>query len=144
VIRRADRRDVEAVVAVFEQSFATLDFLPALHTHAEHLAFFDRGLAEDEAWVWEEDGIRGFAILRGRELAHLYVAPGSFGRGIGSALLEKARERRPDGFTLWVFQANERARGFYERRGLRCIRLTDGSGNEERAPDALYEWSPTP
>lgn len=27
-------------------------------------------------------------------------------------------------------------------RGLRVIRLTDGEGNEENAPDALYEWLP--
>ena len=143
MIRRADPHDVEAIVAVFEPSFATLDFLPALHTHAEHLAFFDRCVAEDEAWVWDEDGIRGFAILHGHELSHLYVAARSLGRGIGSELLDKTKERRPQGFTLWVFQANERARRFYERHGLECVRLTDGSGNEEQAPDALSEWRPT-
>jgi hypothetical protein len=34
------------------------------------------------------------------------------------------------------------ARSFYERRGLRLVELTDGAGNEEREPDALYEWRP--
>jgi ribosomal protein S18 acetylase RimI-like enzyme len=144
VIRRADPGDVEAIVSVFEPSFATLDFLPTLHTHEEHLVFFDRCLAEGEAWVWAEGRIRGFAILRGDELSHLYVSPDAFGRGIGSALLDRTKERLPDGFTLWVFQQNWRARRFYERHGLRCVRLTDGSANEERMPDALYEWRPTP
>jgi hypothetical protein len=41
-----------------------------------------------------------------------------------------------------VFQRNERARTFYERRGCHVVELTDGSGNEEREPDALYEWVP--
>ncbi|HET7923886.1 MAG TPA: hypothetical protein VFL30_03255, partial [Rhodanobacteraceae bacterium] len=59
-----------------------------------------------------------------------------------SALLATAKERRPHGFTLWVFQQNGRARRFYERHGLRCVELTDGRQNEERMPDALYEWRP--
>jgi hypothetical protein len=34
------------------------------------------------------------------------------------------------------------ARRFYERHGLRAVRFTDGTGNEEKTPDALYEWRP--
>ena len=41
---------------------------------------------------------------------------------------------------LWVFQQNTPAIGFYRRRGFRLVELTDASGNEEREPDALYEW----
>jgi ribosomal protein S18 acetylase RimI-like enzyme len=145
VLRRAGFADVEAIVAVFERSFGTLTFLPSLHTHEEHVSFFDRCVGEDETWVWDDDGaVLGFAVLQGDELAQLYVDPDASGRGIGSALLERAKERRPGGFTLWVFQENAGARRFYERRGLRCIRLTDGSFNEEQVPDALYEWRPTP
>ncbi len=75
-------------------------------------------------------------------LDQLYVHPDAHGRGAGSALLDKAKERRPGGFTFWVFQQNEHARRFYERRGCRVVKLTDGSGNEEKTPDALYEWRP--
>jgi GNAT superfamily N-acetyltransferase len=73
---------------------------------------------------------------------YLYVEPKMTGRGIGSALLEHATGRRPAGFTLWTFQQNMGARRFYERRGLSVVRLTDGEGNEERTPDALYAWRP--
>ena len=41
---------------------------------------------------------------------------------------------------LWVFQENVGARRFYERRGFRLVRETDGAGNEEKEPDALLEW----
>jgi hypothetical protein len=41
---------------------------------------------------------------------------------------------------LWVFQQNAGARAFYERRGFKLVRFTDGAGNEEHEPDALYEW----
>ena len=37
VIRPAVCRHFDRIVAVFEPSFATLDFLPLLHTHEEHL-----------------------------------------------------------------------------------------------------------
>ena len=80
------------------------------------------------------------AALSDEMLDHLYVHPDAQEAGAGSALLDKAKERRPGGFTFWVFQQNENARAFYERRGCRLVRLTDGSGNEERTPDALYEW----
>ena len=30
----------------------------------------------------------------------------------------------------------------YERHGFRWERMTDGSSNMEREPDALYSWQP--
>ena len=142
MIRRATTADVEAIVATFEPSFATLDFLPVLHTHEEHLAYFGRAVAEGEVYVHEQDGIDGFAALASDVLTHLYVAPEAFGRGVGSALLAEAKRQRPEGFTFWVFQQNEWALRFYERRGCVAVRFTDGADNEERTPDVLYEWRP--
>ena len=40
----------------------------------------------------------------------------------------------------WVFQKNMPAIRFYTRRGFHLVELSDRSGNEEREPDALYEW----
>jgi ribosomal protein S18 acetylase RimI-like enzyme len=95
-------------------------------------------------WVFErgDGGVVGFAALDGETLSHLYVDPAAQHRGVGGALLAHAKARRPGGFTFSVFQENVRARRFYERRGCRVVRLTDGAGNEERSPDALYEWRP--
>ena len=41
---------------------------------------------------------------------------------------------------LWCFEANERARRFYEARGFRAIRFTDGAHNEEQMQDIRYRW----
>jgi diaminopimelate epimerase len=143
-VRRARPSDADAVADVFTASFRTLTFLPRLHTPDEDRWFIrDVVLEQREVWVAEEDErIVGFAALEQDELTHLYVHPDAQGRGAGGALLEKAKERRPGGLTFWVFQQNETARRFYEGRGCRVVRLTDGSGNEERTPDALYEWLP--
>jgi GNAT superfamily N-acetyltransferase len=115
-----------------------------LHTHEQTRAFIRSVVFEkDEIWVAEDGGrILGMAALSDEMLDQFYVHPDAQGRGAGSALLDKAKARRPDGFTFWVFQQNENARRFYERRGCRLVRLTDGSGNEEKTPDALYEWKP--
>ena len=136
MIRRATTGDVEEIVAIFEPSFATLDFLPALHTHEENLAWFETRLREDEAFLLG----RGFAILHDDWLTHLYVHPDSIGTGVGHALFEHVTTILPAGFQFWVFQQNNGARRFYERNGCALARLTEGEANEEKLPDALYVW----
>ncbi|WP_187359916.1 GNAT family N-acetyltransferase [Chitinolyticbacter meiyuanensis] len=71
----------------------------------------------------------------------LYVAPACAGRGIGSALLQLALSSLTRPIRLRTFQANSGARRFYERHGFRALSCTDGSANEERCPDVLYELS---
>jgi ribosomal protein S18 acetylase RimI-like enzyme len=142
-VRLAEPEDAEAVADVFIPSFESLTFLPMLHSHDEHRAFVRSLLERHEVWVAEEDGrVVGMAVLSERMLDHIYVHPDAQDRGVGGALLRQAKARRPGGFTLWVFQQNAGARRFYERHGLRAVRFTDGSENEEKTPDALYEWRP--
>ena len=139
MIRRATEDDVEAIVAIFEPSFALLDFLPQLHTHEEHLAYFGGCVRDAEAFLLG----RGFAILDADWLTHLYVHPDEIGTGVGHALFEHVTALRPDGIQFWVFQQNERGRRFYEAHGAAAIEFTDGAGNEERTPDVRYEWRPS-
>jgi hypothetical protein len=68
---------------------------------------------------------------------HLYVQPDFQRAGIGSALLEVAKSRRPGGLRLWVFQRNHGARAVYARHGFTEVRFTDGSDNEEQEPDVF-------
>ncbi len=136
MIRRATADDVEEIVAIFEPSFALLGFLPKLHTHEENLEFFGRCVRDGEAYLLD----RGFAILDGDWLTHLYVHPDAIGTGVGHALFENVTTLRPDGFQFWVFERNERARGFYEDHGAVAVEFTCGLANEEREPDVRYEW----
>ncbi|MFC4174065.1 GNAT family N-acetyltransferase [Microvirga sp. GCM10011540] len=119
----------------------SLPYLPDLHTPEEDLAFFrNRVFPAAEVWLAESEAeLAGFAAVREGWLDHLYVSPSRHGRGIGSALLARAKESRRQ-LDLWTFQANGQARRFYERRGFRLVELTDGSANEERVPDARYRW----
>jgi len=145
MIRRSRPEDADEIAATFTASFETLlTFLPNLHTHEEHRHFITEVVPVDhEVWVAEEDGhVVGLAAIGADTLGHIYVLPEYHGRGIGSALLDKTKELRPKGFTLWTFPQNEKACHFYERNGLHPIRYGDGSGNEEGVPDVQYEWRP--
>lgn len=59
-------------------------------------------------------------------LSRLYVDPAHWGSGIGRTLYDRAMAHlRAQGFrsaTLWVLEANLRARGWYERLGWRITR----------------------
>jgi GNAT superfamily N-acetyltransferase len=143
MLRRATAADVGPIADLFRRSYGTLTFLPTLHTPEEDRAHFERVVATQEVWVAEEDGrVVGFTALDGDVGTFLYVDPDAQSHGVGSALFEQVTRVRPHGFRFWAFQRNERARCFYERRGCTAVEFTDGSGNEEREPDVLYEWKP--
>lgn len=96
-----------------------------------------------EVWVAEAEGrLVAFASLEVDWLGSLYVRPGEQGHGFGSALLDVIKSLRPAGFSLWVFETNAPARAFYARHGLVEVEHTDGSANEERAPDVRVVWEP--
>jgi GNAT superfamily N-acetyltransferase len=140
MIRRATTEDADAVGRIFVAARDLMPYLPRIPDE-DRPRLGGWILEGREAWVAEaEDRIDGFATLRQDMLDHLYVHPNMDGRGIGTQLLEWAAARRPDGLRLWVFQKNEGARRFYERHGFQLVRLTDGAGNMEHEPDALYEW----
>ena len=114
-----------------------------VHPPEEVHAWFTELMAtgERETWVAERDGqVVGYLLLDPAWLDSLYVRPEVTGQGVGSVLLDLAKGLRPDGFALWVFESNTRARRFYARHGLLETERTDGSGNEERAPDIKMVW----
>ena len=124
-------------------TYDLMDYIPRLHTAEEDLAYVGGLFGDHEVWIAENDaGVLGFAILSSDQLLQIHVEPAQQGQGIGTRLLDQAKERRPAGFTLWTFQKNVGARRFYERHGLELVRLTDGEGNEEREPDVQYAWRP--
>ncbi|GAB2879169.1 GNAT family N-acetyltransferase [Nocardioides pacificus] len=99
-------------------------------------------LARRETWLAQRDdgALLAYAVLEDDWLDSLYVAPEAAGQGIGTALLELAKQLRPAGFELWVFASNQPARRFYARHGLVELEHTDGADNEERAPDIRVAW----
>ena len=144
-IRKAAAKDVAEVAELFIASQAdALPFLARLHTPQETRAFIaNEVFPKCDMWVAVKGRrIVGMMALTGVHIDHLYLLPGEYRRGIGTKLLDKAKQLNPEKLTLYAFAANTRARAFYERHGFGAIEFGDGSGNEAGEPDILYEWTP--
>jgi len=145
-IRPVREEEVEPLTRLFMRARNRMEYLPRVPDEAAvPISAAIRG--HDEVWVAEEDGrLLGFigiehsTNLGAPVLERIYVDPDEQNRGVGTALLQKAIELRPEGLYLWVFQKNP-ARALYERHGFELVKLTDGAENMEHEPGALYRWN---
>jgi GNAT superfamily N-acetyltransferase len=141
-LRRATLDDMPAAARLHRHVMRTsLSFLPELHTPEEDVRFFSEKLfPTTEFWVAEDDGaVVGYIAFKPDFIDHLYLHPDHQDRGLGVQLLDKARAGARL-LRLWTFQANAKARRFYEREGFTAELMTDGADNEEHMPDVLYRW----
>jgi chorismate mutase/GNAT superfamily N-acetyltransferase len=148
LLRPAGPADVDALadlyLAVRDAAYPSMP--RQIHPRDAVREFLRKHLDEpaDELWLAEhDDDPVAMMVLQGDWLHSLYVAPGRTGRGIGTALLDLAKSRRPRRLGLWVFQSNDGAQRFYRRHGFVEVRRTDGTGpdgNEEQQPDVEMAW----
>ncbi len=122
-----------------------LPYAPIAHTGAEVRAWVRDVLLASGGVTVACEGERIVGVLATARdggiawIEQLYLMPGWTGQGIGTRLLAHALTTLPRPVRLYTFQANTDARRFYERHGFEVIALGDGSGNEERCPDVLFE-----
>ena len=91
-------------------------FIPASFWKAHFEMVRDR-LPQAERYVHENEAPRqidGFIGLTENHIEGIFVAKAARSKGIGKALLEYAKSRKPC-LTLSVYQKNERALAFYRR-----------------------------
>lgn len=139
LIRQATTSDIADVarvhVAAWDAAKEGLD-LTTRRTLDDREDLWARFLAERRGALWlaeVEGSVVGFcAIGPSRdddragesEIYTLYVDPHLWGRGLGSALMSQAP--LDEVVSLWVSEANHRARSFYAHRGF----LPDGAREE--------------
>ena len=142
-IRPGRLADADAVADTWLAAFRETYAFPPAHSDDDVRAWVRTGLLPStRTWVAEANGrMVGFIALRDASVEQLYVRQPWTGRGIGSRLIDLAKDRHPGGLELWTFQVNTGARRFYERHGFRAVEMTDGSANEEHQPDVRYAWS---
>ena len=143
-LRPATAADLPALAEIHlaARDAAGTAFPPAVHSADDTRAWvagwdlttYDVWLASDGAEV------AGYARWTPTWLDDLYVHPGHQAAGVGTALFETVTSHLPHGFCLWVFESNAPARAFYRRHGCLELERTDGSANEERAPDLRVAW----
>lgn len=83
--------------------------------------------------------VTGFMASTPEKISQLYVHVGHQRRGIGSLLVNIAKQQSCGRLRLFTFSVNAVARRFYERHGFKVI----GRGFEEdwQLEDLEYEWS---
>ena len=142
-IRRARARDADTVAALFlETRRHSMAYLPEIRTVYET----NRWMAETiftqfDVWVAERGPeIAAFLALAGGHVEYLYVGPGHQRRGIGDALLAKAKRLSPEGLELYVFADNTPAQAFYGARGF--VSAAELVIPEEEEPGFLFVWTP--
>jgi GNAT superfamily N-acetyltransferase len=145
-LRRAGAGDALAVANVLIRSRqAAAGSIPApVHSDDEVREWIKAVVVpEREVWLAESDGglVLAMLVLDDDWIDELYLDPSSTGMGLGSRQVELAKSNRPAGLQLWTFATNVGARRFYERHGFVVAEMTDGSDNEEKAPDVRYVWA---
>jgi len=146
VLRQASASDAEDVASVLiESRRAFLPFAPSAHSDADIRRWVREFLVPAGGTVvWEVEGqvvgVLSTSVHGGIGwIDQLYLMPGFTRLGIGTKLVAHAHQVLPRPIRLYTFQANTRARRFYERIGYRVLELSDGQNNEERCPDVLLE-----
>ena len=72
----------------------------------------------DKVWIYDDGIVKGMIHLEGREIAELYVDYFFWKEGIGTKLVEFAKEKFDAKF-VWTLEKNEDAIRFYEAHGFK-------------------------
>lgn len=137
--------EADAVTALFLAARrATLPGLREVHSDEETFEWMRNVVFPRQSvqLALLRDEIVGFAARDGAWLTQLWVKPGWTGHGIGQRLLDVMLEEAAKMTTtlrVYTFQRNAGARRFYERNGFVAVTFGDGTGNEEKEPDVMYE-----
>lgn len=115
---------------------------PNMPAYEEMRARIDRELKAGWQLFVAEHGERvvGMLALKPDEavLDQLFVVPEKQASGIGTMLMNVAKEVMPNGFSLRMAEGNERAAQFYRRCGLCLVR--GGTHPLSGRPVCHYDW----
>ena len=160
-VRRAGARDVDEIAGVLSEAAGWLlargiqqwpdpfprERVSALVARGDfYLASSGGETVATLALMWSDPTFWGERPPDGGYVHALAVRRVHAGRGVGASLLDWAGEQVAGAgreyLRLDCLAGNAKLRASYERHGCELVRLTDGAGNMEREPDALYEWRP--
>ena len=111
------------------------------HTLADARRFFQNTLlpACKVLVAMRAEQMVGMLALQAPWIRHFAVFPEHQRRGVGTALLHRARQLSPGELRLFTFQRNDGARAFYDRHGFAVVAL-GVSPAPELEPDVEYRW----
>lgn len=90
-----------------------------------------------EIYVYDDNGIKGFAGLKDNYIAGIFVDKTSRDQGIGKQLLDHLKGNHQE-LTLEVYKKNDRAEKFYEANGFKIEVVGTDTENDE--PEYQMIW----
>jgi len=141
MIRKFETQDLGTVMQIWLHG--NLDahaFIPASFWTG-HFEIVRNMLPQAELYVHESEDTRqidGFIGLTGNHIEGIFVAKAARSKGVGKALLEYAKSRKPS-LTLSVYQKNQRALAFYRREQF--IVQSEGIDEDTNEADIQMLWT---
>ena len=141
MIRKFETQDLDAVMQIWLQAnLNAYAFIPASFWTG-HFEIVRNMLPQAELYVHEDKDTRqidGFIGLTGNHIEGIFVAKAARSKGVGKALLEYAKSRKPS-LTLSVYQKNERALAFYQREQFTV--QSEGIDEDTNEAELQMLWS---
>ncbi len=140
MIRKFETQDLDAVMQIWLHGNLNAHAFIAASFWTEHFEMVRDLLPQAELYVHEDAGTRqidGFIGLTENHIEGIFVAKAARSKGIGKALLEYAKSRKPR-LTLGVYQKNERALAFYQREQF--VVHSEGIDEDTNEADIQMLW----
>lgn len=130
------------LVHMWRDSFERAVGVSNPHPIEDHLRFLDEELSRSHAVVValeeESSKVIGFVAYTPEKISQLYVHLDHQDRGVGSHLLDIAKQNSHGGLRLFTFERNRKAQRFYESQGFRIV--ARGFEESMQLEDIEYEW----
>ena len=141
MIRKFETQDLDAVMQIWlHGNLDAHPFIPASFW-TDHFETVRDMLPQAELYVHENEATRqidGFIGLTGNHIEGIFVAKAARSKGVGKALLEYAKSRKPS-LTLSVYQKTERALAFYQREQFTV--QSEGIDEDTNEAELQMLWS---
>jgi len=145
VLRRAEHNDAAAAAEVLIRSreAAKGAIRAVVHSPEDVTRWMETGLIPNcDVWLAEIDAqVLALLVIDEDWIDQLYVLPEAAGLGIGSRLIDVAKEQRPGGLQLRASTTNPGAQRFYERHGFVLAERSGGDSAGAKQGDLRYTWA---
>ena len=141
MIRKFETQDLDAVMQIWLHGNLDAHAFIAASFWTEHFEMVRDLLPQAELYVHENEAPRqidGFIGLTENHIEGIFVAKAARSKGIGKALLDYAKSRKPC-LTLSVYQKNQRALAFYRREQF--VVQSEGIDGDTNEAELQMLWS---
>lgn len=141
-IERYSHSYLNQTVSMWRDSYEKALGIKETHSIEEHNYFLEEILQKNfEVFIAlseEEDSVIGLIAMNSKEIDQLFIHNDYQGYGIGSELLNMAKDKSHGELSLYTFAVNKKALAFYKKNGF--VEIKRGYENVENMEDVLLKW----